>query len=189
MYITYSPANQVAHDLAKRDPRRVNAFRVKTFTSLEEWHAVATHSLKMPPYEEFVALVKEKVKLGREGKDNELSMVFSPRANSEDEIGAWNVHIEAVREFDQVPAGRSVEEIEVLLNYVASTHNYCAGSLILKTEAVYKIMSSPHEVINPTTFNWNIAELKEVLEQTVRLGCFLDQPQYDAIVKSVTKVD
>jgi hypothetical protein len=180
-YIVYTnkfPLTDEAREEVKKDSILVKSFHVAGFTSLQEMYDDLKGIANLPPLEVFTCDIEKKVASGLTGEDDNFDLSYF---GSE----GWGLNIKAVREFKNVPVGRSVSEIVAVIYYMASQHDYSHHAGIKETTHVYDVMSATNEVINPDTFDWNLTALINSFGGVMWLACFMDMPEKEALRETI----
>ncbi len=85
-----------------------------------------------------------------------------------------NVTIEVILRFENVPVGRNVVEVVSAIYYACSQTGLVDGLEIKRGRHMMAVLTSPEEVLNPKTFDWNIPKLISSYRNVLLLTSFLD---------------
>ncbi len=95
-----------------------------------------------------------------------------------------NITIEVILRFVNVPTGRSVVEVVSAIYYACSQVGLVDGLEIKRGRHMMAVLTSPEEVLDPKTFDWNIPKLISSYRNVMWLTSFLDFHE-DGTVASV----
>lgn len=160
-YFTKVPITDEMRSKMKSKPV---TFIVVGFSSLSSmYNELKGNQLALPTEEIFIQDCLNKAK----DTENELDLSYIA-------ADGLVIQMRAILLFENVPKGRHVIEIVSAINFVACENHLIYGANIKYTPSIFDVVSSPHEVINPETFNWNIPALLSTLRNVLGLLRFLD---------------
>ena len=85
-----------------------------------------------------------------------------------------NITIEAVIKFENIPNGRSLDEIIGAMYYACGQLSLLDGVGIKYGKHTLRVLSDPKEALDPKTFNWNISELIHDYVAMLWISSFFD---------------
>lgn len=160
---------------AKEEMSPIKTFTITDVDDLKEFHSnLSDEGVISVDYDVFF------VDFHRKLKDIENTIKLSYLGKD-----GIQLNIEQILEFKNVPAGRSLCEIVAMIFYAATMYDLVHDGGIKYTPLVFQVVSSPSEVINPETFNWDMKKLNNSLNGVLGLTCFLEYNDDGTVHKSV----